>query len=316
MPDTPPALSAILVAGPLRRRAGRVLQGLRRQTAASSVEIIVLDLAPAGTPRLESDASSGLLVYRELPGRGWAEARYEGVLLATAPVVAFIEDHCYPAPGWAEALIEAHRGPWAAVGYCFTNANPDSYFTRASMINDYGLWMYPAPAGPLRLMPGSNISYKRDLLVGFGERLKHMLTPDFGVCQAIQKRGLTMYLEPRALAAHENIPDLPNLIRAHVAYGRLLGARRAEIQCWNRLRRLAYAAVTPAVSPVITAWRLLASLRGRPSLWSEALRAAPVFLLGHLAGGCGEALGYALGAGDAERKMSRFELEMPRSTLE
>ncbi len=28
-------------------------------------------------------------------------------------LVAFIEDHCFPARDWAEKLIEARVGPWA-----------------------------------------------------------------------------------------------------------------------------------------------------------------------------------------------------------
>jgi hypothetical protein len=43
--------------------------------------------------------------------------------------VAFIEDHGFPARDGAEKLIEAHVGPWAAVGYAFTNANPKSYLS-------------------------------------------------------------------------------------------------------------------------------------------------------------------------------------------
>ena len=45
---------------------------------------------------------------------------------ATAPVVALSDDHCFPEPGWGEALVDAHRGPWAAVGPVVANANPGS----------------------------------------------------------------------------------------------------------------------------------------------------------------------------------------------
>jgi hypothetical protein len=38
-------------------------------------------------------------------------------------VVAFAEDHCYPDQHRAEALIAAHRGPWAADGPAMRNAN-------------------------------------------------------------------------------------------------------------------------------------------------------------------------------------------------
>ena len=41
-------------------------------------------------------------------------------------VVAFGEEHCFPEPGWAQALIDAHREDYAAVGPAMHNANPDT----------------------------------------------------------------------------------------------------------------------------------------------------------------------------------------------
>jgi hypothetical protein len=43
--------------------------------------------------------------------------------LARAPIVALAEDHAFPAPGWAEALIAAHRDPWAAIGAVIRHPN-------------------------------------------------------------------------------------------------------------------------------------------------------------------------------------------------
>jgi Glycosyl transferase family 2 len=55
-----------------------------------------------------------------------ARARATGVRHASAPVVALTEDHAYPAPGWAEALINAHKEGWAAVGPVMANANREA----------------------------------------------------------------------------------------------------------------------------------------------------------------------------------------------
>lgn len=76
-----------------------------------------------------------------------AEARAAGIRQANAPVVAFVEDHSYPDPDWAERLIEAHRKLWAAVGpVMMVNANP------ATMIS----W----PIFLSNTLNGSNLSQK------------------------------------------------------------------------------------------------------------------------------------------------------------
>jgi GT2 family glycosyltransferase len=308
-----PALSTVLVVGSRRQRSAHCLRSLAGQTVAADTEIVVVDIGDANAPRLDTGNAAVPITYLKHAEWSWARARAAGAFHARAPIVAFVEDHCYPEPGWAEALIDAHRGPWAAVAFSFTSANPTSYWTRASMVNDYGLWLHPAVAGPIRQLPGSNVSYKREALVAYGDRLEALLTPDFGLHEAFARAGLGMYLEPRAIAAHENVASLPELLHAHFQYARLLGARRAATQRWSAARRWAYAAATPFVSPPISAWRLVRTLRGRRALWNDALLAAPVFLLSHGAGGVGEALGYVAGEGPAERRMRDVELEMVRS---
>jgi hypothetical protein len=49
-------------------------------------------------------------------------ANAAGVRHARAALMALAEDHCFPEPDWAERLIQAHEGPWAAVGPAVRNA--------------------------------------------------------------------------------------------------------------------------------------------------------------------------------------------------
>ena len=49
---------------------------------------------------------------RRAPARdqpGWAAARNTGARLASAPILAFLDDDCEPEPQWAEQLIAAYR---------------------------------------------------------------------------------------------------------------------------------------------------------------------------------------------------------------
>src|SRR5690606_27179000 len=140
-----------------RERAQRVLDAVDAQTRADALELIVVDLGAAGAPPLRHPARVPL-VHVPLPRTtAWGSARAAALRHAHADLVAYIEDHCYPEPGWAAALLDAHQGPWAAIGYAFTNPNPENYIARAALLVDYGKWAHPARTGPARLLPYNNV---------------------------------------------------------------------------------------------------------------------------------------------------------------
>src|SRR5205823_2114181 len=123
---------------------------------------------------------------------------------ASAPVVVFCEDHAFPEPGWAVALIDAHRGPYAAVGPVIVNANPRSLISDADCLIGYGPWLHPSPGGEMSHLPGHNSSYKRASLLEYGDRLPSMLEAETVLHWDLRARGLRLYLEPRARLAHTN----------------------------------------------------------------------------------------------------------------
>lgn len=231
---------------------------------------------------------------------------------ATAPVIAFIEDHCYPEPDWAAALIAAHRGPWAAVGYAFKNANPETYMARACMLNDYGMWLYPTSNGERQVLPGQNISYKRDLLCKFGERLELLLTPDFNLQQVLIKQGWAMYVEGRAVVAHENFNSLAKLMRAHHAYARLLAGHRTSTDAWSVVKRILYGVAVLPGAPVITAYRLIRSMGAGGPQWFEVVVSLPVYTVTRLWAAVGESLGTLAGAGKAAAILHDLEIDSER----
>jgi hypothetical protein len=308
----PPRLSVILIVGAARTRAQRTLTALCGQTAVSETEIVVVDIGPVAAAALAYPPSAPV-IYRRRPDFDlWAEARAEGISASSAPVIAFLEDHCFPEPGWARAVIDAHEGPWAAVGYGFANANPESYVSRAAMLTDYGLWHRPATHGPARLLPGNNISYKREHFDALGSRLGAALSSDFVAQAAFRAGGLEMMVEPAAEAAHQNFSTVWETGVTNYVWSRLMAARRAEANGWTTPRRVAWALATPATAPVFRVGRLVRSLRGRRPLWGPVLMAVPVLVVVSFWAAIGESLGYLLGVGDSERSLTRWELDVER----
>jgi hypothetical protein len=306
----PPRLTAVVVVGRQRARAQRCLDALSRQTAIDLIEILVVDLAPEA-PALEFRAPARTRPV-ETRRANWGDARDAAVREARAEFVSFVEEHCVPALDWAERLIEAHQGPWAAIGYGFTNANPGTYLGRASFLADYAPHADPAPHGPSRLLPGNNVSYQRAALLALGGDALERLGADFNVCQALLAQGGRLFVDSKVRVAHENYEDLPGLLGANHCYARLIGSRRARAGGWGFLRRATFAVVAPLLVPPLRLARLAASLGSRQTLLRPVLASLPVIAATYVAAAAGEALGYAFGDGSSVERFDFYEVHRGR----
>jgi glycosyl transferase family 2 len=311
-------LSVVMIAGAQRARAQQTIEAVGAQTAHHSIELVVVDVASEDDPlRLPGSIRSQRVNAPQ--GTPWGTLRANGVRAAAAPVVAFIEDHCAPQPGWAEALIETHREPWAAVGYAFVPANPTRWRSRATLIAEYGFWAHPVKGGLATILPGNNISYKRELLLSLGDDLDRALDVDDNLHRRFAAQGLESGVSARACVAHQELAGIRPTAKANYDYGRMLAAARSSAEKWGLSRRLLYAAAVPLGAPAARALRLVESLRGRPALWGQALAAVPAIAAIWLANALGQAAGCLFGTGDAGRRLVGWELsaerEQPAPTL-
>ena len=307
-----PDLAAVLVIGDSREHAQHALDSLYAQTIVSSIEIIVVDLKTHDAPRLSVSSLAPtryVIPEREMT---WAEGRALAAKLAVAPVLAFIEGHCVAEPEWAEALVRAHRQPFAAVGYAFTNPHPETYLSRATLTSKYGSWLHPTTSRVARVLPAGNVAYKRDELLKLGDELENLLTPDFGVHERFNQQGLKMYVESRAIVAHNSLVRMSQLLASSFVFCRILASKRMESQQWSRARRVGYGLATPIVSPCIAIWRLFSSPRETAGERKMFLAYLPVVIAKGVACALGESVGYLFGAGSSEIEFVKWELHVPR----
>ena len=309
----PPKLSAILVVGPRRARSQGALDALFDQTAVDSMEIVVVDVA-GDLPALKLREGVRTVYLSGTEVRGWAKARAAGALAATSPIVAFVEDHSVPEPDWAHFLIDAYRGPWAAVGYAFRSANPERYVLRSTFLARYGMFAYPAHSGPARYISGSNGSYRRADLLAIGPQNLDLLAVDFNVFEILHSRGLQMFTEGRAVVRHLDHPRLRDEFLTGRGYCRMMAADRVRANSWGVVRRTIYGLGAPLGAPVVRLARLSASLRGRRPLWWPFLQALPLVVALYLSDAIGEAAGYLFGAGNAEQQTEWGELATDRGS--
>jgi hypothetical protein len=308
--DAMPELSVLLVTDGLDL-AAEVLTHLRAQTACERIELVLAttdrDLDADGRAELEGFHSVRVLGRR--PGTPTPAGRAACLRAAAAPVVAMAETHCFPEPDWAEALIAAHRGPWAAVGPEILNENPECPASWANIYVDYAPWLDPAAGGPAADLPGHNSSYKRSLLLGFEEdELGELLEAESILHRELRARGHRLYVEPRARIHHRNITRLLPSMVEHFQNGHCFGGHRAA--GWHPARRALYAAATPLI-PLIRLRRIVRRL-GQADRLGLLPGMLPILASSLVAHAAGELTGYLAGPGTSAARMAPYELERDR----
>jgi GT2 family glycosyltransferase len=305
-------MSVILVTADCYETIRRTVSWLRAQTVHDRLELVIV--APSsehlGLDEAELEAFHGVRVIAAGAVRSVAAGNAIGVREASAPVVVFGEDHSYPAPTWAEALIEAHRKPWAAVGPVVANGNPESAISWADFLVGYGPWLAPSPAGVRTYLPGHNSSYKRELLLELGPELDAMLNAETMLHWELRRRGHELYLEPAAKTVHFNFSRLSSYLPATFFHARTFAAERVRAGRWGPGLRLAFTLASPLI-PFVRLRRALRDMR-RSGARGVFPRVLPAMVLGLVVSAAGEATGYLLGSGDAPERVSRYEFHRDR----
>lgn len=316
MNQATPSLSTIMVVGSRRRRAQTAIDALGSQTIAGQMELVIVDATdPTRHPDLAMPERMRATYLRFPSGTSWGNCRHHGLKHAAAPLVAFIEDHCFAGPGWADAVVKAFQSGHAAVGYGFTNANPRSLISRASMLVDYGPWMVPNESRILSRLPGNNVAYRKDRIGVFGDALGNLLEADYNLHQALTARGETLFMAADAVTSHQNFESLWKTIAANRAYARLLASHRREREGWGPLKRLFYAVGTPVVSTPVRLSRLFTSLRfhrDAPDAFRLCLQSLLYLVIVFEAAAFDEALGYWFGPGLAHDRLLHWEADVER----
>jgi hypothetical protein len=305
-----PALTVVLVTGGSFDTVRKVVRCLRAQTICERVELLIIVRSQAAfAADLNALSGFGRLEIIEIGEFSRvADAKAIAVTRATAPVVAFAEDHCFPDPNWGEALLAAHGADWAGVGPAVLNANPATAISRTGFLMHWAPWMHPAAAGPAPVIAWHNSSYRRSALLDLAADLPRLLAVENFLHAELRQRGHRLYVEPTARVSHTNISrGLPWLLHNFWG-GRLYAARRVRQERWTWLERGRNAAGLPLI-PLTRLWRLIALLRraGRLTELSSP-RTLGLLVVGLIIHAAGEVVGYILGEGDAETHYTAFEM--------
>ncbi|MGE3151600.1 MAG: glycosyltransferase family 2 protein [Nitrospiraceae bacterium] len=310
MSETNNPLMSVVIATPDHFDTIRMtLQHLMRQTVRRSLELIIVAPSRAHLNVHEAELSefAAAFVRMQIVEVGTihsiGRANAAGIRRAAAPIVVLAEDHCFPDPQWAESLIAAHRGPWAAVGPAVRNANPGTAVSWADLFIGYGPWLCPATGREMEFLPGHNTSYKRDRLLDYGQDLESMMEAETLLHWDMRRKGHRLWLEPTALVAHTNFSLWRSWVPVQYYNGRLFaGARARGMAAW---RRLIFVAGSPLIPP-LRLWRIWKGIEAGEQKRRFMLN-LPALVIGLVLDGVGQLVGYAAGIGDAADDVARYE---------
>lgn len=287
---------------------GQTVKHLAAQTLSKKLELVIIHMTGAIVkvpPEYES--AFARIVWCPIPARdNLGQVRAAGARMATAPIVAFAEDHAFPQVRWAEYFVEAHLGPWVAVGPSFANGNPASQISWADFMLNFGTFAEVSVSGDATNLPWHNISYKREILLGYGQRLADLLSVEGNLLADLQAHGHKLYMEARSQIRHVNISILSFFIQEHLVAGRLFGAMRASQSRWPWWRRLAYAGAVPLLG-VVRFWRLRPHLKRVNNKYPILPAVLPLLFFGLGLHSLGEGWGYLFGIGTAMQHKGDFE---------
>lgn len=301
----PPKMSVVIATPDNFQTIRKTVSHLSRQTVRSDLQVVIV--APSKEALGLDPSLMGVFQSCDVVELGVVdsigEANAAGIRRAAAPIVALAEDHCFPDNDWAEKLIAAHDGPWAAVAPSVRNANPGTVVSWADLLIGYGPWLWPATEREMEFLPGHNSSYKRDVLLGYGDQLEAMMHAETLLHWDLRAKGHRLYLEPAACVAHTNFSRWSSWLPVQFHNGRLFAGERARGMSWSR--RLVYTAGAPLI-PLVRLFRIArASVHALRRRWS----CLPAVAVGLAFDGLGQMLGYALGSGDALNKVAHFEFK-------
>jgi hypothetical protein len=302
-----PSMSVVLATPGAFVTIAATVHHLRRQSIAHRLELVIV--APSAETLSANEAVFQGFWGHQVVGVGpltsVGRANAAGVRAARTDLVVFAEDHCFPEPGWAEALVERHaRGDAAAVGPVFRNANPQTLVSWCDFAIGYGPWIDPTPAGEQPFLAGHNSSYRKSVLRSLDARLEELLASETVLHMELRKSGHRLVVEPRAKTAHTNFGRFRSWLPVQYHCGRVFAAQRARE--WGWARRAFYAAASPMI-PCVRFIRAAGHLRRAAPPRPSMLRVGPLLGLGLAVDGFGQFVGYLVGAGKSSRRLVKFE---------
>jgi hypothetical protein len=276
---------------------GPTLDALDAQPERGRMEVIVVEAV--GEPvRSHLRRRRQRVVVAESERLPIPRLRHLGVCRARGEVVAILEDHGRVAPDWASVVLQAHRGPWAAVGGAVENGK-NGLLNWAVFFCEYIPYMRPVAEGEATDLPGNNIAYKQPHLL----RHAHVLQEgqwESWINDRLRADGAAIASTNAMVVHHIKSFRLGYFLVQRFHFARSYAGMRRVSQ--TSIQRLVYGAGSLVLPGLLFARVTRTVLQKRRHLAEFAL-VWPLVAFFLAAGAIGEMVGYLFGSGASLEKV-------------
>lgn len=291
---------SIVVAGRNAPEMLECLDALYPQGQAAHAELIVADSSDNGTDETVRSRFPNICLLHFSDPLTLSELRTKAIAVARGRVIAILDAFSIVNENWVSEVLRAHRErPNLAIGGAVELYDPakQDLSTWAVYINEYGMFMLPREAGEVEILPGSNISYKREALFELG-RPKHEVFWKTFVNKELEAAGHPLWLEPTIVVRLKKPIPIGDFFRTRYHHGRCFAGMRGA--GFGAARRLVHAATFPAL-PFIFLWRWGSKYWVKRRFRSKFVTTLPLQLLLFGSWSVGEFVGYLRGPGNSCR---------------
>jgi hypothetical protein len=296
--DTP-ALSVVIASVNGWEMLEPTLRALDSQPERSRMEVIVVEAVGGATRQALLDHRPKVEVIAVDDKRTIPALRHLGVMRAKGELVAILEDHGEVVENWAAALIEAHEGPWGAVGGVVENGR-EGLINWAAFFCEYTPYMGPVLEGESTDLPGNNIAYKRPHLLRHAHELEQGRWESW-INDKIRLDGVPIASTNKAIVRHIKPFRLCHFLVQRFHFARSYAGMRRVDQ--SLLKRLIYGCGSLAL-PALLLLRVTKTALGKGRNLGHFAASVPLIALFYTVGAAGEMIGYLIGPGDS---LSRVE---------
>jgi hypothetical protein len=315
---TGPDLTAVVLVQYQRERCARALNALLAQSLIDRMEILLLDFATRDRPPVSGSEHPAVRIIPVESTLGYGGALTVAVDEARAPLVAFVEEHVIVLDGWAQALVDAHKKPCAAVcGEVRPGDLGRPLAERIEMVSRHQ-WSPPARRGESDVLRWQNVCYKRASLMRYRDKLPLYLGSEAILFRQLRNDGERLLIEPAARLIHDHELSWKGFLRGSFHSARLSAASSVEareVGIVGRLTQTARHLLGAARWPLIL-WRRTRSLPHSDQWLPIFYRNLPAVFQYYSVHAVGGFLGVLIGKADSDREFLFYELNEGRLPAE
>ncbi len=216
-----------------------------------------------------------------------------GIARSSGEIVAITDSSCVVAENWISEIFAAHQSDSPIIGGAVEMSEGKKLVDWAAYFCEYGQFMKPLAAGAVEVLPGNNISFKRDVLEKHSQFVENEFWKTY-LCQQLQAEGIQLISAPSMLVYYtKSFKFLPFLVR-RFHHGRCFAGMRIKSE--TVFKRALYAVGTIFL-PFVFFIRIITPVLQKRRFWRKFILALPISILGILLWSIGETCGYLAGTG-------------------